>query len=171
MKGDAFLNHIWGLQPSGWVFLARRMGTLWQELPVDLSLRGEIALGTKYLNRGDLYFCPNTFSGAYRRKALTLPSRLMYQDLDESDPRELPIAPELWWETSPGRYQAVWVLDQCVEPQELAQLNRALNRACHADPGTWNLTRLLRVPGSWNAKRGCRVSRAYGKAAEQDEAA
>jgi hypothetical protein len=166
MEGDAFLNYVWGFQPRGWVFLARRLSSLWQELPVDLKISPEVALRKKYLNRGDLYFCPNVFRGPQRRKQLTLPSRLMYQDLDESDPRELPLEPELWWETSPDRFQAVWVLDQAVEPVELAQLNRALNRACHADPGTWNLTRLLRVPGSWNAKRGCRVSPARGKACE-----
>lgn len=166
MEGDAFLNYIWGLQPRGWVFLVRRLSSLWQELPIDFSSTREVWLGTKHLNRGDLYFCPNAFSGAQRQKQLVLPSRLLYQDLDESDPRELPLEPELHWETSPGRWQAIWILDHPIEPQELAQLNRALNRACHADPGTWNLTRLLRVPGSWNAKRGCRVSRAYGSAAE-----
>jgi hypothetical protein len=138
---------------------------------VDLSVGREVALGTKHLNRGDLYFCPNVFRTAQRRKQLALPSRLMYQDLDESDPRELPLEPELWWETSPDRFQAIWVLDQVVEPEELSQLNRALNRACHADPGTWNLTRLLRVPGSWNAKRGCRVSCARGRASELGEVA
>jgi hypothetical protein len=168
MKGSAFLNYTWGLQPRGWVFVVRRVGPLWQELPIDLAAGGDVQLGSKHLNRGDLYFCPNAFQGPSRQKQLTLPSRILYQDLDESDPRDLPLEPELWWETSPGRYQALWVLDREVEPQELAQLNRALNRASHADPGTWNLTRLLRVPGSWNAKRGCRVSRAYGK---QEQAA
>jgi hypothetical protein len=169
VEGEAFLNYIWGLQPQGHVFLVRRLASLWQELPIDFTSPARaVALGTKHLNRGDLYFCANAFSGAHRRKESVLPSRLLYQDLDESDPRELPIVPELWWETSPGRWQAVWVLDGLLEAQELAQLNRALNRASHADPGTWNLTRLLRVPGSWNAKRECRVSRAYGTAAEED---
>jgi len=166
VEGDAFLNHIWGLQPRGWVFMSRRMGGrsgVWQELPIDLAVHDRVQLGAKHLNNGDLYFCPNSFSANVRRKHLCLPSRLMYQDLDEADPQDLPVAPELWWETSPGRYQALWVLDQPIEPVELAQLNRALNRACHADPGTWNLTRMLRVPGSWNEKRGVRVSRAYGK--------
>lgn len=163
MEGDAFLNYIWGLQPRGWFHLAWRNGDTWKQRPVDLNAHGTVRLGTKYLNRGDLYFCANPFAGAHRRKELCLPSRLMYQDLDEADPRELALQPELWWETSPDRYQALWVLDQAIEPSELQSLNRALNRACHADPGTWNLTRLLRVPGSWNAKRGCRVTRAYGK--------
>lgn len=171
MEGDAFLNYIWGFQPRGWVFLARRLSSLWQELPIDLSADREVALQKKHLNRGDLYFCPNSFCKAERRKERTLPSRILYQDLDESDPRELALEPELWWETSPGRYQALWLLDHPLEPLELQSLNRALNRACHADPGTWNLTRLLRVPGSWNAKRGCRVSSAHGRASELEGAA
>lgn len=163
MEADAFLNYIWGRQPRGYAFVAQRTEGHWREMAVDLRKGGEVRLTRSLLSACDLYFCPNLFSGPYRRKGLALPSSLMYQDLDESDPAESPILPELWWETSPGRYQAIWTLDQAVEPVELAQLNRALNRACHADPGTWNLTRLLRVPGSWNAKRGVRVSRAYGK--------
>lgn len=167
LEGEAFLNYIWGLQPAGWRFVAwrnRKTGG-WYELPLGM-IRNKAKVGRiagEWSGAGDLYFCPNSFSAAKRWKSLALPSRLMYQDLDESPPSECPLQPELWWETSPGRWQAIWVLDRFVEPQELQQLNRALNRACHADPGTWNLTRLLRVPGSWNAKRECRVSRAYGK--------
>lgn len=164
MEADAFLNYIWGLQPRGYAFVAQRTEGQWREMAVDLTrVHREVYLKKSLLQGCDLYFCPNVFSGPKRHKELCLPSKLMYQDLDESLPGESPILPELWWETSKGRYQAIWTLDQPVEPVELAQLNRALNRACHADPGTWNLTRLLRVPGSWNAKRGERVSRAYGK--------
>jgi hypothetical protein len=93
-------------------------------------------------------------------KDLVLPSRVMYQDLDEATPIECPLFPTLWWETSPGRYQAIWVLDVMMEPIDFAAYNRAMNRACNADPGTWDLTRLLRVPGSHNNKRDCLVSAA-----------
>lgn len=163
MEGADFLQYVWSLQPAGWRFLAWRHEDLWAELPIGMVRhpKKRVALPGPAMNDGDLYFCPNSFGDKVRQKHLCLPGRIMYQDLDESDPRQLPLQPELWWETSPGRFQALWVLDQAVEPLELAQLNRALNRACHADPGTWNLTRLLRVPGSWNGKRGCRVSRAY----------
>lgn len=159
MEGPAFLNYIWNMQPRGIFYLVQRVGDSWVEHEVDFTQ--SINVDFKMPKDGDLYFCPNAFEAGGRKKSLCLPGRLMYQDLDESDPRELALHPELWWETSPGRYQAVWVLDREIEPEELQQLNRALNRASHADPGTWNLTRLLRVPGSWNAKRGCRVSRAY----------
>lgn len=164
MEGTAFLEYVWGLQPPGWRFMAwRGSKNEWYELPMGMIRRHDRVgpIAAQWTDAGDLYFCPNSFCDSQRRKDLCLPGRVMYQDLDESDPRELPLLPELWWETSPGRYQALWVLDREVEPQELAQLNRALNRASAADPGTWNLTRLLRLPGSWNGKRGCRVSRAY----------
>lgn len=159
MEGPAFLNYIWNMQPRGVFFLAQRQLGVWNEFPVDFKAARNVDFHMP--KGGDLYFCPNAFHKGGRKKSLCLPGRLMYQDLDESDPRELPMPPELWWETSPGRYQALWILDQELEPLELSQLNKALNRASHADPGTWNLTRLLRVPGSWNAKRKCRVSRAY----------
>ncbi len=161
LKGLTFLKYIWRLQPDGYFFLAVRKGDRsWHE--ISLTRDQVLSLDSLVIpTEGDLYFCPNAFELDARQKHLTLPSRVLYQDLDESDPRELPIVPELWWETSPGRFQCIWVLDQAVEPEELAQLNRALNRACHADPGTWNLTRLLRVPGSYNGKRDCEVSEAY----------
>ena len=165
MEGEAFLNFVWGHQPAGWVFLARRRRGLWQELPIDLALHGEVMVRGSTLRdeKSDLYFCPNAFALAERHKEHCLPSRVMYQDLDEVSPDECPIHPDVWWETSPFRYQGLWILDEALEPDELAALNKALNRACNADPGTWNLTRLLRVPGSHNAKRGCEVGEAEAK--------
>jgi hypothetical protein len=158
MKGSAFLRSVWSHQPSGYHFVIYRDGKTWLEKCVKPDQEFEILLP----QRGDLYFCPNAFSTPIRQKQYVLPSRVMYQDLDEADPRDAPLPPDLWWETSLGRWQALWFLSgPAVEPLEFAALNRGLNRACGADPGTWNLTRVLRVPGSWNAKRSCRVSSAY----------
>lgn len=160
MQGKEFLHHVWSHQPEGWASLVYRPSPeQWMEFyfrfPHDW---GRVA---KLPTDGDLYFCPNLFSQKGRKKEWTLPSRVMYQDLDEVTPIECPIFPTLWWATSPDRHQAVWFTDQFMEPVEFSAMNRALNRACNADPGTWNLTRLLRVPGSNNMKRECTVSPAY----------
>lgn len=157
MKGAAFLEHVWQHQPEGYRFVVFRVNGRWFEK----TLKPTESLGSLLMPKGgDMYFTPNVFSEPIRQKEYCLPSRVMYQDLDEVRPEECPLLPDLSWETSIGRYQGVWLLEACIEPAEFAALNRGLNRACGADPGTWNLTRVLRVPGSWNGKRGCRVSEA-----------
>jgi hypothetical protein len=156
MQGAAFLRHVWQHQPDGYAFLIYRHNNLWVEKCVGVERGFEVIMP----KRGDFYFTPNVFSQPIRQRQYCLPSRVMYQDLDEVRPSECPLAPDLWWETSIGRYQALWLLEAPIEPAEFGALNRGLNRACGADPGTWNLTRVLRVPGSWNGKRSCRVSEA-----------
>ena len=159
MEGAEFLQFVWGHQPEGYAVLVHRDESgKWRES--SFYYKGQ-QLSLIVPSGGDLYWCPNLFSQPERKKEYCLPSRVMYQDLDEAHPNECPLKPELWWETSRGRYQAAWILDEFMEPDEFSSYNKALNRACHADPGTWNLTRLLRVPGSWNEKRGCQVGRAY----------
>lgn len=159
MQGAAFLRHVWQHQPLGYKCLVYRQGGMWVEKWV--SEGDDFNLVMPSSKRGDFYFAPNVFSEPIRQRQYCLPSRAMYQDLDEVRPDECPLHPDLWWETSIGRYQGLWLLEDCIEPAAFAALNRGLNRACGADPGTWNLTRVLRVPGSWNGKRGCRVSSAY----------
>jgi len=165
MHGANFLRHVWSHQPEGYHFVIYRGNGRWHESclsPQDIEDFGLIMPKT-----GDLYFAPNVFSEPIRQKQYCLPSRVMYQDLDEVTPEDCPLYPDLSWETSLGRYQGLWILDSVIEPVEFAGLNRGLNRACGADPGTWNLTRVLRVPGSWNGKRGCRVSGARVKGLER----
>jgi hypothetical protein len=157
MQGAAFLQHVWSQQPLGYHCIVYRHDRLW----IEKWVRPKQNFSLVMPRRGDLYFCPNSFGEPLRQRQYVLPSRVMYQDLDEVGPAECPLHPDLYWETSLGRWQAVWFLDgDPLEPSEFAALNRGLNRACGADPGTWNLTRVLRVPGSWNGKRSCRVSEA-----------
>jgi hypothetical protein len=160
MQGVAFLRHVWQHQPHGYAFLVYRRDSVWVEKCVRVGQDFEVVMP----KRGDFYFSPNVFSQPIRQRQYCLPSRVMYQDLDEVRPSECPLRPDLWWETSIERYQALWLLEDHIEPAGFGALNRGLNRACGADPGTWNLTRVLRVPGSWNGKRSCRVSGASSKA-------
>jgi hypothetical protein len=103
----------------------------------------------------DLYFAPHLFRRKRRRNDYALPGRWLYADLDESDPRTLTaLPPTVAWETSRGRYQALWYLTKSLGPDELAELNQRVTYFTDADKGGWSLTKVLRVPGSISTKRG-----------------
>lgn len=162
MEGQEFLRYIWGEQQcpdaSYWLAVRTNDGSF-----VEFEADAELSSVKNWEIANDapaFYFCPNPFDGR-RQKENFVESRWLYQDLDAVPPDACPIFPDVWWETSQGRYQGMWLLDNSLEQDQFWILNKALNRACHADPGTWNLTRYLRVPGSWSGKRETRVSRAH----------
>ena len=101
----------------------------------------------------DLYFAPNVFKGRRRVEELVMPERVLYADLDPVNPEKLPEKPTIAWESSPGRYQAVWVLN---EPRsgasKASRENHRLTMSIGADPSGWDSTQLLRVPGRPNFK-------------------
>lgn len=104
----------------------------------------------------DLYFTPGVFSGMDRRSEDLLPERTLWADIDESDPRDWPdgVPPcSVLWETSPGRYQGVWLLDDTVEgASQGGGLNHRVTAWVGADPSGFDSTQLLRVPGRDNHK-------------------
>src|SRR4051794_32538088 len=101
LKGKDFLDYLWSKQQQGYVCMVYKpRPDEWLDFYVKtpVNWRGVAELPTD----GDLYFCPNVFTSKSRRKEVVLPSRVMYQDLDEVTPLECPIFPTMWWETSPG---------------------------------------------------------------------
>jgi hypothetical protein len=107
----------------------------------------------------DLYFSPMVFSGPHRRSNLATRSSRLWADLDEVNPRTIPddLTPAILWQTSPGRYAAVWMFGTArAETTERGGENHKLTIALGADPSGWDTTQLLRVPGSANNKPGYR---------------
>ncbi len=105
--------------------------------------------------KDDLYFTPNTFLGEARVIQFTGEEKALYADLDEVDPREIEkwLQPTIAWETSPGRFQGVWLLSQFADgATEAGGLNHRLTAYLKADPSGWDTTQLLRVPGRPNFK-------------------
>lgn len=104
------------------------------------------------------YFCPNLYSkpGDKHKEYISTCTNI-WADLDTCDPRYLLLRPSILIESSPGKYQALWLLEDPVEP-EVAQ-NIALKIAyAHADQGAdksgWDLSQLLRIPYTPNLKYG-----------------
>ena len=99
-----FLSNVWSRHPQpGYGTIAQNYATdTWHERYVhcaDVRLRGS--------NVDDLYFTPCVFSRPNHRGPYVLPSRWLYADLDEVDPRGLhsALTPTLAWETSPARFR------------------------------------------------------------------
>ncbi len=107
----------------------------------------------------DLYWCPMIFDEPYRRVEHAHEEYALWADLDESDPREIEDRwrPSVAWETSPGRYQALWLLenpnDEDLYGASTAGAdNQRMTMMVDADPSGWDTTQLLRLPGFMNHK-------------------
>lgn len=104
----------------------------------------------------DLYFSVNVFLQDARIIQHIGESRVLYADLDEVDPRsdiDPNMQPTIAWESSPGRFQGVWLMSSMEwEAAMPGGLNHRLTAAIGADPSGWDATQVLRVPGKPNYK-------------------
>jgi hypothetical protein len=162
---------VWdkGHDMDGWVFLpwipgwckdkAQRRAN-WHEGSAFKwpQQRDEILTHLENHRQDDLYFTPNTFLGESRVAQFTGEEKALYADLDEVNPTDdidPDLRPTIAWETSPGRFQGIWLLDSFADGcTEAGGLNHRLTAAIGADPSGWDTTQLLRVPGRRNFKPG-----------------
>lgn len=107
----------------------------------------------------DLYWCPVIFDGPHRQEGLAHEEYALWADLDEADPHRIESRwkPTVAWETSPGRYQAIWLLkdhdnEDLYGAARQSGENRLMTHMLGADPSGWDITQLLRVPGWVNHK-------------------
>lgn len=150
-ESKRFLEMVWGPQGQGTAFFSGKgEGGDWHEHP--FTWPRDLTDSPFPPSSADIYFCPNLFSGSYRRIGEVKKSCWLYADLDEVDPDDIEIRPTVAWESSSERYQALWRLDKRVSPKILNELNKRLTYLVGADKGGWDLTQVLRVPGTKNHK-------------------
>ncbi len=147
------IEKIWREQPSGRYCLSlKTLSGKWKDQTFR-SISSALTWVEENRKNGDLYFCTTTLSGSRRVKDNVQASHFLWQDLDEVDPRTLGwLKPTIAWQSSPGRYQALWRLDKICEPDRIERINRALAYRVGADQGSWVLTKVLRIPGTTNHK-------------------
>jgi hypothetical protein len=145
---ERFLARIWG-EVHGFVFLPKKSDR-WIETP-PIRWPGE-ASDSLLDQSADQYFCPIVFKADRRLTENAKPTKWLYADLDAVNPKRLTLLPTIAWQTSPGRYQALWELDRRISLKQHQDLNRRLTYAVGADRGGWHLTKVLRVPGTFNFK-------------------
>lgn len=103
----------------------------------------------------DLYWCPSLFEYPWRREDVAMDEHALWADLDEVDPSSIQdYPPTISWESSPGRYQALWIAasGDFQGASWPGNENQRLTYHLNADRSGWDTTQLLRVPGWTNHK-------------------
>ena len=85
-------------------------------------------------------------------------------DVDKAMAGELPIAPNLVLETSPGNFQPFVLFDRPVSAADAKTMARALKRASGTDHGTADAVHVWRIPGTLNWPNKAKLDR--GRLAE-----
>lgn len=159
------LGRIWGQDRDGYVFLpwidgsARDKAARRKNYHEGRAYRwprekGAILEHLQNHTGDDLYFAPSLFNGKRRVDQLAEAERSLWADLDPVNPRGLSDRrPTIAWESSPGRYQGIWLLNTMRQGASWAgKENHRLTVEIGADPSGWDTTQLLRVPGRPNFK-------------------
>ena len=116
----------------------------WLEHP---DMIGESSL-MQLVDKGrDVYFAPVNFRGP-RRQENAKAIDWVWADLDFVHPDKLKIRPTIAWQSSPGRYQALWKLSELVPADDAAECGKRMAYAEGADKGGWDVTQVLRIPGT-----------------------
>lgn len=171
----AVLRRIWGRDREGFVFLPwiaggastvdeRKRG--FHEGPAYEWPKDEEKI-LSYLGthaEDDVYFTPSLFEMPVRQNETAVAERALWADLDAASPDIDEWRPSIAWETSPKRYQGIWLLDRpLVGASWAGRENQRLTTALGADPSGWDTTQLLRVPGRPNHKVEYRGKRIVGR--------
>ena len=151
-----FLMRIYqNLKPGLFICLSTKRNNRWKDHFFRLPLNEE-ALEEFFqqydTHRYDLYFCPHAFTEARRKKELAVPTKFLWSDLDNANPRRIKPAPQIAWESSPNRFACLWMLSKTPSLKETEDMNKKLAYSVGADHGGWDITQVLRIPGTRNHK-------------------
>ena len=149
-----FLLDLWGYDADAYTFIGTRRGERWRDHPIKGDREAQIAaiLTAHPADRFDLYFCPNAFTQPQRKTIHALPSRYAWCDIDGADPAGYDPQPNILWETSPGRFQGLWLWRKPADGHIAEQYSRNIWAKDGGDKGGWSITKMLRLPGSVNHK-------------------
>lgn len=156
-KRETFVKLLFG-KGSGYVCVAllsagtRKMNEHYFKFPSELGhMLDVIEVNT---NGNNVYICPQLFTERKRTKGSVAATPNVWADLDDCSPELMAVEPTITVQSSPGRYQAYWRVDD-VDPDDAQALSKRIAYA-HAPEGAdksgWDLTQLLRVPYTYNYK-------------------
>lgn len=104
----------------------------------------------KYRDNADVYmtFCP--LAGGQRKLEYALPTRIVAADIDEAKIPE-DFEPSYYWETSPGKKQGIWIIDNELTAEEYEQIAKAMSIMYDFDSAN-DIVHLYRLPLTKNHK-------------------
>ncbi len=151
-----FFERVWG-GDSGWVYVGFKNHTTgdWVQriyrYPHQLD---EIVSEIEAKNIiHSAYFCPHTFREKGRRiKSNSSDTKFLWLDKDAGSLVDFDPKPTICWQTSEGKWQGLWELDQKIDITAAELINKNLIETCKGDPGGWHAGKYLRVPGTINHK-------------------
>lgn len=108
---------------------------------------------TQMFPNDNQYFCVNlTDSKKARQEIHVSASKVVQADLDDKcEPSALLVRPTWLVATSPGKYQAFWVLEDYQKPELVKHVNQRI-AAHHGLDACTDYVRLMRLPGTVNHK-------------------
>lgn len=157
---ETFFRLLFGPRAQGNVCIATLTPTgefreYFFEYPLQLNLM--IAKVQEHAETRNVYFCPQLLVGRKRSRGAVRSCPNVWADLDECAPHNLLVQPSIVVQSSPGRYQGYWLLEDQVEP-DVAELIAKRIAYYHSDEGAdrsgWDLSQLLRVPFTYNFNHG-----------------
>lgn len=114
-----------------------------------------LALINKVYQGHNVWFCPHLFDRKARKKEYVSVTPCSWSDLDTCQPDELLLDPTVLIESSPGRWQALWMYERPIDSDDAENVSQRIAYK-HADAGAdrsgWDLTQLLRMPYTYNYK-------------------
>lgn len=165
----AFFKSVFGLVRGGYICIAtakpgtRRLKEMLFSWPTQME---EMLEYVENVDEGaNVYYCPQLLVDPHFRRSTDNKGprvkenielcTVAWADLDYCSPDKLLVKPSTVIESSPGRFQALWVFAEPLEAPIAEEISRRI--AYHhisdgADKSGWDLTQLLRVPFTHNWK-------------------
>lgn len=105
---------------------------------------------TEYKDDYNVFMCYSPIEGDDRLLENAKPTRFLVADIDGAEiPKEFP--PSYYWETSPNKYQGLWISDKVIAPKDYEVLAHAMVKKFKFDSAS-DIVHLYRIPTTINHK-------------------